>query len=211
VSCWSRREPPDRRRISVGDEPVGELFASPAPLEVFEVALGLFVAKRIVVAAAEGRLRSMEDKALYALRVRDRQHHGERPSLAPVRSRALVRGPLHPGPRAHPPSAHRAWGRQACGPTCRCHVVEANDARERRHSLEPAHPARLSPIEAEMVTQPGIISRSCGPSPTTDVHVAAARVVNRGSHRWLSPVMLYVQPAVTTEVGTPVERWPCRS
>ena len=164
---------------------MGELLASPASLEVFEVALGLVVAKRIVVTAAEGRLRSMKDKALYALRVRDRQHHGERPSLAPAdHVRSFEARCIEDRARILHPLIGRGDARRAVRHAGAA-FVEANDARERRHPLEPAHPARLSPIEAEM-SHPAWdhqqVVRTLADDLVGDVHVAAARVVNRRSH-----------------------------
>src|SRR4029450_1093169 len=119
-------------------------------LEVLEVGLGLLVTKRVVVTAAEGCLRSMQDEALYALRIRYGQQHGERSSLAPadhVRSLAL-RG-VHNCPRVFHTLVGSGHARRAVRHAGSA-LVEANDARERRHPLEPAHPARLVPIEAQM-------------------------------------------------------------
>jgi hypothetical protein len=147
--------------------------------------LGLLVTKRVVVTGAEGCLRSMQDEALYALRVRYGQQDGERSSLAPAdHVRSLELRGFHDHPRVLHPLVRRGHAGRAVRHAGAA-LVEANDARERRHLLEPAHPARLIPIEAEMghpAWDHQQIVWTLADDLVRDVHFAVARVENRRSH-----------------------------
>src|SRR4029450_3031612 len=132
------------------------LDSSPTGLELGIPLLALLVrvAKRVVLSSPERRLRSVEAQALDSVGMRSGEQDAERASLAPAQHMGLI----------HPRSVHhRPRVLHSLGPRWSKRTTRAKAASPSHHRTH----VGSSQSSARCENQPGIISISAGPSPTT--------------------------------------------